>query len=174
MRGTRPTISDVARHAGVSKATVSAVLNDTGAVKDATRDRVLSAIALLLGGCHEGRENALRTVAGGDAERGRAAIVRYGCGGCHTIPGVPGARARVGPPLTDFADRQYVAGKLANQPEHVMRWIRDPQAVSPGTAMPDLNVTEPAARDIAAYLYTLGGGGLGPPHLLPQELLPQH
>ena len=47
MPGTRPTISDVARHAGVSKATVSAVLSDTGAVSDATRDRVLAAIELL-------------------------------------------------------------------------------------------------------------------------------
>jgi LacI family transcriptional regulator len=47
MPGTRSTISDVATRAGVSKATVSAVLNDTGAVSDATRDRVLAAIELL-------------------------------------------------------------------------------------------------------------------------------
>lgn len=43
----RPTIDDVARQAGVSKATVSAVLNATGSVKGTTRDRVLSAIELL-------------------------------------------------------------------------------------------------------------------------------
>ncbi len=43
----RPTISDVARHAGVSKATVSAVLNDTGSVKQSTRDRVLAAMEML-------------------------------------------------------------------------------------------------------------------------------
>src|SRR5919112_4229546 len=47
MRTKRPTIDDVARQAGVSKATVSAVLNDTGSVKGTTRDRVLSAIDLL-------------------------------------------------------------------------------------------------------------------------------
>src|SRR5215213_11554938 len=47
MPGTRSTISDVATRAGVSKATVSAVLNETGSVKDATRDRVLAAIELL-------------------------------------------------------------------------------------------------------------------------------
>ncbi len=43
----RATIDDVARQAGVSKATVSAVLNDTGAVKHSTRDRVVAAIELL-------------------------------------------------------------------------------------------------------------------------------
>ena len=47
MPGKRPTITDVARQAGVSKATVSAVLNETGAVKAATRDRVLAAIERL-------------------------------------------------------------------------------------------------------------------------------
>jgi LacI family transcriptional regulator len=44
MRAKRPTIIDVARSAGVSKATVSAVLNDSGAVGQDTRDRVLASI----------------------------------------------------------------------------------------------------------------------------------
>src|SRR5919202_2678158 len=43
----RATIDDVARHAGVSKATVSAVINDTGAVRHSTRDRVMAAVELL-------------------------------------------------------------------------------------------------------------------------------
>lgn len=42
MTSKRATITDVARLAGVSKATVSAVLNDTGTVKASTRDRVLA------------------------------------------------------------------------------------------------------------------------------------
>lgn len=45
--GKRPTISDVARQTGVSKATVSAVLNDSDGVNIDTRDRVLAAIELL-------------------------------------------------------------------------------------------------------------------------------
>ncbi len=40
----RPSINDVARNAGVSKATVSAVLNDKGTVGRATRERVLEVI----------------------------------------------------------------------------------------------------------------------------------
>jgi LacI family transcriptional regulator len=47
MTGKRPTISDVARQTGVSKATVSAVLNDGAGVGSDTRDRVLAAIDLL-------------------------------------------------------------------------------------------------------------------------------
>ncbi|HEU4565456.1 MAG TPA: LacI family DNA-binding transcriptional regulator [Gemmatimonadaceae bacterium] len=47
MKAKRATITDVATHAGVSKATVSAVLNDAPSVKGSTRDRVLAAIELL-------------------------------------------------------------------------------------------------------------------------------
>jgi DNA-binding LacI/PurR family transcriptional regulator len=47
MAHNRPTISDVAREAGVSKATVSAVLNDKGSVNATTRDRVLAVIERL-------------------------------------------------------------------------------------------------------------------------------
>ena len=47
MNTKRTTISDVARHAGVSKATVSAVLNDKGTVRDSTRARVVSVMKQL-------------------------------------------------------------------------------------------------------------------------------
>ena len=47
MQTKRATITDVARQAGVSKATVSAVLNDTGSVKGSTRQRVVAAMELL-------------------------------------------------------------------------------------------------------------------------------
>ncbi len=94
-------------------------------------------------------------VVGGDAERGRAALDGFGCGSCHVIPGVRGARGMVGPPLSHFALRAYIAGQLPNQPENLLRWVQDPQAVEPGTAMPNLGVTPAVARDMAAYLYTL-------------------
>jgi len=95
------------------------------------------------------------TVLGGDARRGPPLIAAYGCGGCHTIPGVDSARGNVGPPLTRFGDRTYIAGMLRNTPSNLVRWIRDPQGVVPGNAMPNMGVTEAQARDIAAYLYTL-------------------
>ncbi|MFW5947415.1 MAG: LacI family DNA-binding transcriptional regulator [Gemmatimonadota bacterium] len=47
MARTRPTINDVAREAGVSKGTVSAVVNNKGSVREDTRDRVLAVIERL-------------------------------------------------------------------------------------------------------------------------------
>lgn len=106
-------------------------------------------------GCGNGAEETATQVAGGDPERGKSTIRAYGCGACHTIPGVLGANATVGPPLTAVARQAYVAGVLPNVPEKLVRWIQSPVAVDPRTAMPDLGMTEEEARDIAAYLYTL-------------------
>jgi cytochrome c2 len=91
----------------------------------------------------------------GDPKRGQQAIVGFGCGACHQIPGIRGARGSVGPPLTAFATRTYIAGHLVNSPDNLIRWIVDPQAVESGTAMPNLGVIPSVARDMAAYLYTL-------------------
>jgi cytochrome c2 len=94
-------------------------------------------------------------VPGGNPRNGAAAIERYGCGSCHVIPGIRGAEGTVGPPLTDFSHRGYIAGELPNNGENLIRWIMDPRGVEPGTDMPDLDIGEAEARDIAAYLFTL-------------------
>lgn len=92
-------------------------------------------------------------VSGGDAQDGKSDINAYGCGGCHQIPDVDQADGRIGPSLAGLAHRRYIAGRLTNTPDNLVRWIVHPQGVSPGTLMPDLDVTDQAARDIAAYLY---------------------
>lgn len=94
-------------------------------------------------------------VVGGSARRGPALMEAYGCAACHTVPGIRNANGNVGPPLTRFGDRTYIAGMLRNTPENLIRWIRVPQSVVPGNAMPNMGVTDAQARDIAAYLYTL-------------------
>lgn len=96
-----------------------------------------------------------RYVAGGDPARGHVAIARYGCGACHTIPGVEQANGLVGPPLTHWSERSIIAGELPNEPDELVTWIRSPQSVEPGTAMPNMGVTDRDARDMAAYLYTI-------------------
>jgi cytochrome c2 len=115
----------------------------------------LALAAALLCGCGEDVERTAAARTGGDPRRGREIIRHYGCESCHSIPGVAGARGMVGPPLDNIASRSILAGQLANTPENLLRWIRDPQSVEPGTAMPILGVTERDGRDIAAYLYTL-------------------
>ena len=91
---------------------------------------------------------------GGDPWRGEAMFIQYGCGSCHGVKHVRKASGAVGPPLDGLPVRAVIAGKLSNTPGNLEAWIRDPQRISPGTAMPDLNVGERDARDISAFLYT--------------------
>lgn len=91
---------------------------------------------------------------GGDVERGEAMFIQYGCGSCHALKNVRNATGMVGPPLDGVALRVIIGGHLANNPNNMERWIRQPQQVAPGTAMPDLHVGETDARDITAFLYT--------------------
>ncbi|MGH7509747.1 MAG: c-type cytochrome [Gemmatimonadales bacterium] len=109
-------------------------------------------LAILGAGCGRG---APETVPGGDPKQGATLLSAHGCGGCHTIPGISGANGTIGPPLTGYARRVYIAGKLPNRLENLMRWIQDPQSIQPGTAMPNLAVNQAEALAMAAYLYTL-------------------
>lgn len=113
-------------------------------------------VASALAGCGGQRFQPTRIVTGGDAELGKKNIAQFGCGTCHEIPGVKGANGLVGPPLTKFGRRQVIAGELANTPDNLVRWITDPKGVEPGTDMLDLGVSNQQARDIAAYLESLG------------------
>jgi cytochrome c2 len=112
-------------------------------------NRVLP-VVLLLALCGCGAEPA---ALGGDPERGQLLLRQYGCSSCHDIPGVAGARGNVGPPLEGVARRAYLGGVLPNTPENMARWIRGPQRFDPLTPMPDMQVTEPHARDMVAYLH---------------------
>jgi len=91
----------------------------------------------------------------GDPEAGRLAMQQYLCVTCHAIPGVVGANRHVGPPLGGIARQRYIAGVLPNTPANMARWLRDPSAIDPDSAMPDLGVSEQDARDMAAFLHTL-------------------
>ncbi|MBV8892379.1 MAG: c-type cytochrome [Acidobacteria bacterium] len=116
----------------------------------------------VLAGCSDLNSDQVRAAyiltGGGNARAGREVIRNYGCNACHTIPGVPGARGLVGPPLAGIGDREYLAGELPNTPANMMRWIEHPHRIEPHTVMPEMNVSEQDSRDIAAYLYTLREG----------------
>lgn len=125
----------------------------------AQRQRALAAIAVscmvtIAAGCRGDRiDRGSPAATGGDVQRGAQLIRSIGCGRCHSIPGIRGADGAVGPPLTSFARRTYIAGQLPNSPDNLVRWLVDPPAVEPGTAMPALGLSAQQARDIAAYLY---------------------
>lgn len=111
-------------------------------------------VSILLIACAANNQQTT-LVEGGDPYRGAQAIQRQGCHSCHRIPGIRGANSYVGPPLIAWSERQYIAGHLENTPDNLIAWIMEPQSIEPGTAMPNMNIDEQTARDIAAYLYTL-------------------
>jgi cytochrome c2 len=119
--------------------------------------RVLALTVIFAPACRDSRyhDEAIAQMVGGNPARGPELIRSYGCGTCHTVAGVTGAKGLVGPPLAGIAQRAYIAGVLPNAPENMVRWIENPKAVDPLTAMPVLGVSPADARDIAAYLYTL-------------------
>jgi cytochrome c2 len=90
-----------------------------------------------------------------DREAGRRLLAQYRCGSCHRIPGVEAAIGDVAVPLEHFGQRSYIAGRVPNTPDHLVRWLVRPDALVPGTTMPDLGVSEQDARRMAAYLGAL-------------------
>jgi cytochrome c len=98
--------------------------------------------------------NIAVALTGGDIARAPDLIRRYGCAGCHIIPGIPGGDGRVGGPLKDIRQRVYVGGVITNSPDNMIKWIVSPQTLSPRSAMPATGISEAEARDVAAYLYS--------------------
>lgn len=112
------------------------------------------AAALATGACAP-HEPSARADLPGDPERGRRLLSQYQCGACHTIPGVPASRGQVASSLQGFGQRSYIAGRMPNQPELLVRWIVHPQALVPGTTMPSMGVAPEDARHMATYLMEL-------------------
>jgi len=111
-------------------------------------------LSTLIGACAEKTAKS-RELSGTDPARGLALIEAKGCAACHQIPGVAWPRGAVGGPLKGFAQRGLIAGRLPNQPDTLVRWLRDAPSLAPDTAMPPTDLTPAQARDVAAYLYTL-------------------
>ncbi len=102
------------------------------------------------------RRDAMKMAAsltGGDPDKAPPLLQRYGCAGCHTISALRGADGKVAPPLDHLRERVYIAGNLENTADNLVHWIVAPQSLRPHSAMPDTGITEPEARDVAAFLY---------------------
>ena len=112
-------------------------------------------LALLTLSACSSREPAPFVVPGGDAKIGARLVNQYQCGSCHAIPEIAAAQGRAGPTLAAFGRRSFIAGSIPNYPDALTHWLVNPPAMKPGTTMPAMGVSEPEARHMAAYLYTL-------------------
>jgi nitric oxide reductase subunit C len=79
----------------------------------------------------------------------RPQIFSQVCTACHSLGGIGGA---IGPALDGVGDR-FDRGYL-------MRWITDPQAVKPGTKMPQLGLTEEQRNEVVIFLSKQREAGL--------------
>jgi mono/diheme cytochrome c family protein len=96
-------------------------------------------------------------------QQGAKVIVQRGCGSCHTIPNIPGASGTIGPsldpssPAGPVSQRKTIAGGAVpnNSVDDLAKWIQNPPALKPGTAMPVLGLSPDEAHAAAEYLYSL-------------------
>lgn len=77
------------------------------------------------------------------------------CINCHTVSGTV-ANGRFGPDLTHLMSRDTIAaGAAPNTPENLRLWIRNPDAIKPGSLMPAMQLSEQQLDLLTAYLETL-------------------
>jgi cytochrome c oxidase subunit 2 len=87
--------------------------------------------------------------------RGRRVFESTACVNCHAVAGTP-ADGRFGPDLTHFMSRETIAsGAAANTPENIRLWIRNPDALKPGSRMPAMNLADQDVEAVAQYLESL-------------------
>jgi cytochrome c oxidase subunit 2 len=90
---------------------------------------------------------------GADYASGEKLFTAKGCIACHSLTAVNAPKGMVGPNLANVGARSYIAaGTLKNTDENLAHWIRDPQGIKTGVLMPNLGVSEPDSRALAAFL----------------------
>ncbi|MXQ49775.1 cytochrome c oxidase subunit II [Salinicoccus hispanicus] len=88
-----------------------------------------------------------------DAAEGQE-IFNNSCIGCHAV--TPTGAGAQGPNLTNFGDRELIAGYLAHSEENLINWIEDPEAFKPDNKMTGAyDLTDEEIASVAAYLMEL-------------------
>jgi len=86
---------------------------------------------------------------------GRRVFETTACMNCHAISGTV-ADGQFGPDLTHLMSRETIAsGAALNTAENLRLWIRDPEAIKPGSLMPAMQLTDQDLDAVTAYLETL-------------------
>ena len=90
------------------------------------------------------------------SRRGRDVFLATTCATCHTVRGTD-AGSRVGPELTHVGSRRTIAaGTLPNTRDSFRRWVRDAQAIKPGSRMPaHHHLSEADLESVVSYLRSL-------------------
>jgi cytochrome c oxidase subunit 2 len=93
---------------------------------------------------------------GSDAvSEGQRIFETTACVNCHAVSGTV-ANGHFGPDLTHLMSRDTIAaGAAANTPDNLRLWIRDPDAIKPGSLMPAMQLSEQQLDALTAYLETL-------------------
>src|SRR5690625_4419059 len=88
-----------------------------------------------------------------DAQAGEE-IFADSCMGCHAT--TPTGSGAMGPNLTNFADRELIAGYLEHNEENLQEWIRDPESLKPGNKMTGAyDLSDEEIEAVSAYLMEL-------------------
>lgn len=85
-------------------------------------------------------------------------VFNKSCIGCHAVDSNDPrpAAARLAPNLSNFADRERVAGIKELTPENVHAWISDPESIKPGNKMSNTYKLNPDEIEaVTQYLLTL-------------------
>ena len=86
---------------------------------------------------------------------GRRVFESNACMNCHAV-GATAANGRFGPDLTHLMSRATIAsGAATNTPENLRLWIRDPNAVKPGSLMPAMKLSDSDLDAVVSYMETL-------------------
>ncbi|MFA7744721.1 cytochrome c oxidase subunit II [Salinicoccus roseus] len=88
-----------------------------------------------------------------DAAEGQE-IFNNSCIGCHAV--TPTGTGAQGPNLTNFGDRDLIAGFMEYNEENLVNWIKDPESYKPDNKMTgQYDLTDEEINAVAAYLMEL-------------------
>jgi cytochrome c oxidase subunit II len=89
------------------------------------------------------------------AKAGRRIFETTACINCHTVRGTV-ANGRFGPDLTHLMSRATLAsGAAENTPENLRLWLRDPDAIKPGSLMPAMKLPDAELDALVRYMQSL-------------------
>ena len=101
------------------------------------------------------QQPAVHAVRDESAVAGRRVFETTACINCHAIRGTV-ANGRFGPDLTHLMSRATIAsGAAENTPENLRVWLKDPDAIKPGSLMPAMKMTDPELDALVGYMQSL-------------------